>query len=260
MRFKILGANMETGDDVDVIFDAPSQPEVEKLAHEKGILVSSIAAVPAAAQAPVASRAATGAPIVAHALAAPGARAATGAPVAVGAAAPGTRAATGAPIAAPGARAATGAPIAAPGARAATGAPIAAPGARAATGAPIGSPPPHKPVERDLSSIALIDDDPPANGSDSHAERAHGLITVNANSPGETAHTGAGTIEQAKHADAAMEYHVIINQSLFLLESTVNKHIRDGWEPQGGLTVGVSNNALQFFQAMIRRLKTAETK
>jgi hypothetical protein len=244
MRFKILGANMETGDDVDVIFDAPSQADVEKLAHEKGILVSSIAAVAAAP-------------------AAPGARAATGAPVAVH----GARAATGAPIAAPGARAATGAPVAvaspAPGARAATGAPIAAPGARAATGAPIGGPTPHKPVERDLSSISLIDDDPPAdpaNASAPHAERAHGLITVNANSPGETAHTGAGSIDQGKHAEVAMEYHVILNQSLFLLESTVNKHLRDGWEPSGGLTVGVSNNALQFFQAMVRKKKAEAAK
>jgi len=48
---------------------------------------------------------------------------------------------------------------------------------------------------------------------------------------------------------------VILNQSLFLLESAVNKHLRDGWEPTGGLSVGMSNNALQFFQAMIRRKK-----
>jgi hypothetical protein len=52
-----------------------------------------------------------------------------------------------------------------------------------------------------------------------------------------------------------MEYHLISNQALYLLETAVNKHIKDGWEPQGGLCVGISNNALQYFQAMVRRRK-----
>jgi hypothetical protein len=223
MRFKIMGANSETGDDVDVVLEAASQPEVEKLAQSKGILVSSIAAVPAAAHAPVnASHASTAhAPAPANASHAP----------------------------APAAHAPAGA----------TRAPAANPGAAHASQAPGAAPPvahPHK--EKDFSTISLVDDEPPAGGSDPsapRAERAHGLITVNANNPGETAHTGVGTIDQGKHADTPMEYHIILNQSLFLLESAVNKHLRDGWEPAGGVAVGVSNNALQFFQSMIRKKK-----
>jgi hypothetical protein len=59
---------------------------------------------------------------------------------------------------------------------------------------------------------------------------------------------GGSTSQPGAH----MEYHVIMNQSLYLLEVAVNKHLKDGWEPQGGITVGISNNALQYFQAMIR--------
>ena len=58
------------------------------------------------------------------------------------------------------------------------------------------------------------------------------------------------------YSEAAMEYHLMMNQSLYLLETAVNRHIREGWEPQGGLTIGVSNNAMNYFQAMIRRKKT----
>ena len=216
MRFKIMGANSETGDDVDVVLEAASQSEVENLAHQKGILVSSVAAVPVAAHAP------------AHATNAPAAHA--------------PASATHAPAA---------------------HAPAAKPGASHASQAPGAAPPvahPHK--EKDFSSISLVDDEPPANGDPSaaHKERAHGLITVNANNPSDTAHTGTGTIEQGKAAETTMEYHVILNQSLFLLESAVNKHLRDGWEPAGGLAVGVSNNALQFFQSLIRKRKPGGTE
>ena len=222
MRFKIVGANSETGDDVDVVMEAASLPEVEKLAHDKGILVSSIAPIagPQPATAPALAANATKAPASAHAshASAPAMANASHAPAAHASQASGAQ-------------------------------------------APAAAPPAHKPPkEKDFSSIDLVDDDPPAGGDPSKPhERAHGLITVNANAPSEGAHTGSGSIDQGKHAETAMEYHVILNQSLFLLESAVNKHLRDGWEPAGGVAVGVSNNAMQFFQGVIRKKKPAGT-
>jgi hypothetical protein len=156
MRFEIVGADAQTGDDVDVFLDARDQSEVEQIAHKKGILVSAVKEAP-----------------------------------------------------------------------------------------------------DDGGSIALIADDPPPAGGNGATDAKHGMITVNASSPSDTAHTGEGRIQQAVHAEGAMEYHIMLNQSLYLLESAVNKYIKDGWEPQGGLTVGTSNNALQFFQALIRRKKTS---
>ena len=47
MRFQIVGANAESGDDVSVLLEAPSRPDVEKIAHDKGILVSTITPLPA---------------------------------------------------------------------------------------------------------------------------------------------------------------------------------------------------------------------
>lgn len=159
MRFKIVGAHAESGDDIDVMLEAPSRPDVERLAHDKGILVSAI--TPLAAEA-----------------------------------------------------------------------------------------------DGDPTAIALIDDDPPAVNGTPAAERPHGIITVNANNPGDTAHTGEGHIAEHHHTDSPMEYHIIMNQSLYLLESAVNKHLREGWEPAGGMSVATSNNALNYFQSMIRRKKT----
>ena len=220
MRFKIVGANAETGDDVNIMLEAPSQSEVEKLAHGQGILVSAI--TPVAPPPP---------PHPAHAAAAATA-VASQAPIA-------TAIASRAPAAASHASAAGSRPGAA-----ATAAPGAAPAA-----------PAHHSRQKndDLSAITMIDDEPSGDPNAPKGERAHGMITVNANSPSETAHTGAGQIDHGKVIESAMEYHVILNQSLFLLESAVNRHLRDGWEPAGGLSVGVANNALQFFQAMIRR-------
>ena len=48
MRFKVTGANAESGDDVDVMLEAPSQGDVEKLAHDKGIMVKNILETPIA--------------------------------------------------------------------------------------------------------------------------------------------------------------------------------------------------------------------
>jgi hypothetical protein len=135
-------------------------------------------------------------------------------------------------------------------------------------------------AEPEGDAIALVDDEPPAqsatgtvagasvagsNGSGgsvagasaagANNKTSHGLITVNASAPSDTAHTGAGTIATGHAAATAMEYHVIMNQSLYLLETAVNKHLRDGWEPSGGLGIGMSNNAQQFYQAIMRKKK-----
>jgi hypothetical protein len=167
MQFKVVGANAESGDDVDVMLEATSQADVERIAHDRGILVSSITAQAAVAAA-------------------------------------------------------------------------AAPQAK----------------KEDLSAISLIDDPPPAAGNGhaaAPAERPHGIITTNANTPGETAHSAAGQAHHEKHDDHVAHYHIIMNQSLYLLESAVNKHLKEGWEVQGGLSVGMSNNALQYFQAMVKK-------
>ena len=168
MQFKVLGANAESGDDVDVMLEAPSQTDVERIAHDRGIMVASIT-------------------------------------------------------------------------------PLAPPPAPS---------PAHK--KEDPAAIALIDDDPPpaaANGHAPAAERPHGIITTNANTPRESAHSAAGQAHHEKSDDHVAHYHIIMNQSLYLLESAVNKHLKDGWEVQGGLSVGMSNNALQFFQAMVKKPK-----
>jgi hypothetical protein len=247
MQFKILGANSETGDDVDLVLEAASHSEVEQLAHNKGILVSSIAPLPSTSQA-VAVATATRTPVSS---------------IPAGKSPPPTSSIPAGKISptAPSIPAGKMSPAAPsiPAGKMSPGAPaIPAGKAPPATGAPP-EPPAHAlHREKDFSSISLVDDDAPAEGSDPAApphERAHGLITVNANAPSEAAHTGAGTIDQGKHAEAPMEYHIILNQSLFLLESAVNRHLHDGWEPQGGLSVGISNNAMQFFQAMIRKKK-----
>jgi hypothetical protein len=173
MQFKIVGANAESGDDVDVMLEAPSQPDVERLAHDRGILVASITSLGSADG---------------HAPAAPG-------------------------------------------------------------GAPQGV----KKAEPD--AIALIDDPPAGGNGHAAGERPHGIITVNANTPGEKGHSSDGHAAPEKHNENTAQYHIIMNQSLYLLESAVNKHLKDGWEVQGGLSVGMSNNALQFFQAMSKRPK-----
>jgi hypothetical protein len=181
MKFRITGANSESGDDVDVMIDASSQSEVERIAHDRGILVSAIAAQ---------------------------------------------------------------------------------------TGSATDNP------------ISLVDDDAPAhaakaqtshgthaspagNGHGAHPapaaghEHKHGTIMLSANSPSDKAHSTDGTGSHEHHQEAAMEYHILMNQALYLLETAVNKYIKEGWEPQGGLTIGMSNNAMNYFQALVRKKKGA---
>jgi hypothetical protein len=62
----------------------------------------------------------------------------------------------------------------------------------------------------------------------------------------------AGVPHDIPHAEL-LQYKVVINQSLMLLESSVNKYLKDGWEPSGGMTVGMQNLAMVYFQALIRR-------
>jgi hypothetical protein len=86
----------------------------------------------------------------------------------------------------------------------------------------------------------------------------HGTITLGANSPSDSTHTGAPGTHHTEQVATAMEYHIIMNQALYLLETAVNKYLADGWEPTGGLTVGTSNNAMQYFQALVRKRKPGQ--
>ena len=126
-------------------------------------------------------------------------------------------------------------------------------------------------AEDDADAIALVDDDHevtpvPANASragmsvaaaqaQASGRSSHGTITVNANSPSGSAKTGEGMAPGEVKGDAPMEYHILMNQSLYLLETAVNKQLRDGWEPQGGLMVAFTNNQTQFYQAVSRKKK-----
>ncbi len=135
-----------------------------------------------------------------------------------------------------------------------------------------------KPIaDDDKDAIALVDDDDGGgdlrNSSVSRAgmsvsaaqaqasgRSSHGTITVNANSPSGSARTGEGAAPGEAKGEAAMEYHILMNQSLYLLETAVNKQLRDGWEPQGGLMVAFTNNQTQFYQAVIWRKAARQRK
>jgi hypothetical protein len=92
----------------------------------------------------------------------------------------------------------------------------------------------------------------PATATAAKKGHAHGFITLNANSPSESGYVGEAGQRKVAGDTGALEYHVIMNQALYLLETAVNKYLKDGWKPAGGLTVGISNNALQYFQAVVR--------
>jgi len=119
--------------------------------------------------------------------------------------------------------------------------------------------------EAEKDAIALIDD-PPADeatttgagpdGAPHHDHASHGTISLSANAPSEAGRTSDGSIPNKIEVEAAMEYHVVMNQAVYLLEVAVNKYIKDGWEPQGSLTIGYFNNSPQYFQALVRKKKT----
>ncbi len=73
---------------------------------------------------------------------------------------------------------------------------------------------------------------PPAGAEEAHAERPH---------------------FEPPTAPAAAQYHVIQNPALYLLETAVSKHMKEGWEPLGGIQVSNWNNQIQFYQALVRR-------
>lgn len=52
---------------------------------------------------------------------------------------------------------------------------------------------------------------------------------------------------------ASALYHVIQNPALYLLETAVNKHMKEGWDPLGGIQVSYATNQLLYYQAMVRR-------
>lgn len=53
-----------------------------------------------------------------------------------------------------------------------------------------------------------------------------------------------------------MEYQIIYEQHIIDLQRKVNKLIREGWVPQGGITAVntsiVRNNEIRYMQAMIK--------
>jgi hypothetical protein len=196
MRFNIIGANAESGDDIDVMLEAPTRAEVERIAHDKGILVSSIRVASEEEDRSVA--------------------------LVTDDDDSGTKVLPAIPDPAHAANHANHASHA---------------------GHSHGSQAGH-----------------PAHGSVAGHAHERGKIITNASSPSDSVHVGEGHIEEAKKADAAMEYHILLNQSLYLLETAVNKYIKDGWIPQGGLSVGMSNNALQYFQAIVRHKRPPGAK
>ena len=231
MRFKIVGANAETGDDVDVLLEAPSQGDVERIAHDKGILVSLITPMQAGRRhsphmLPMASHAPRlrSCPCPAHA------------------------------------------PAHAP-AHQLLRMHRHTPQAMHRHMPPRASRLPHRLLtaahharqkNEDLSAISLIDDEPvdpvpPKANAPRHDHRQRQF-------PFRDGPYRRRPYRPGQAFETPMEYHVILNQSLFLLESAVNRHLREGWEPSGGLSVGMSNNALQFFQAMTRRKKVDAPK
>lgn len=81
----------------------------------------------------------------------------------------------------------------------------------------------------------------PASAAPAGAPAAHDIAHAEA-------HAG-----DPEHPSTHMEYKLMQNQALYLLEKSVNKMILAGWEPQGGLTISIQNNAPNYFQVLIRR-------
>jgi hypothetical protein len=209
MRFHVVGADKESGNDIEIDVTAIDRAEAEHVATKRGLLVSAIEPIKEAdpekidlvdldlAPAPKRGAGATKAP------AGDGAEGSVDPSMKQMAARASSGTVAGASV------------VGAAGASAA--------GASAAGASVAGT------------SVAGAS----AAGAPASEAEAHGSIS---------GAVGASTSQPGAH----MEYHIIMNQSLYLLEVAVNKHLKDGWEPAGGLTVGISNNAMQYFQAMIR--------
>lgn len=52
-----------------------------------------------------------------------------------------------------------------------------------------------------------------------------------------------------------MEYEVISSESMVTLKREVIKHLKVGWECQGGISVVGGVLGVMFYQAMIREIK-----
>ena len=170
MKFRVIGAENETGNDVDIEISAADSKQAERMARDRGIMISSIESLKPAILESIALE-------------------------------PEHEAA----------------------------APAADPVATAVEAAPAAPP------ESEGTPLAPAGDAPAAP---EHPEPAHEPAAA-----------------QDLHPGTHMEYKLLQNQALFLLEKAVNRYLNDGWEPTGGLTVVVINNAPNFFQAVMRRPK-----
>lgn len=112
-------------------------------------------------------------------------------------------------------------------------APSRAPARAASAGAGPGTARPQSAPEPTPSGIALQDASPPA--------------------PPAGAEPGATPGGRDSAIPASARYHVIQNPALYLLEMAVNKHIKEGWEPLGGIQVSYASNQLLFYQALVRK-------
>jgi len=112
--------------------------------------------------------------------------------------------------------------------------------------------------EKDTSALSMDDDGPSEEGE--AGDTGGYWKEAAAKGEGGGGATIAMSLGQGATSDAKqpMEYHIVMNQAMYLLEKAVNKYLADGWEPAGGLTVGISNNATQFYQAIKRRNKIEE--
>lgn len=48
------------------------------------------------------------------------------------------------------------------------------------------------------------------------------------------------------------EYKIVVNQSTYLLERSITKYMKEGWEPAGGILTTFINNRTEVFQAIVR--------
>ena len=105
-----------------------------------------------------------------------------------------------------------------------------------------------KPAKEEMEDgpIALWDEDP------THPVQTTPALPTNLLGNGPAANQAAPSAVIAQAPQNA-NYHVIQNPALYLLESAVNKHIKEGWEPLGGIQVSNWNNQLQYFQAMTKK-------
>jgi len=112
--------------------------------------------------------------------------------------------------------------------------------------------------EKDTSALSMDDDGPGVEGETGDTGGYWKEAAAKGEGSGQATIAMSGGQAATSDTKQAMEYHIVMNQAMYLLEKAVNKYLADGWEPAGGLTVGISNNATQFYQAIKRRNKVEE--